>query len=128
MLELRVNDLRLRGRGFTLYPAANESNVDGDLMDFLVSAIYIKQGLCAEKAEDVKKANPAILDTISVEDLNSSFPSKYCVEDLVANNLVTIAGNTLTLTQKSITILKRAAEIQNQLDDEGFYYCPCCNH
>lgn len=131
MLELKVQDLRLRGCGFTLFPAAKEYGVNERLMDFLLSSIYIKLGLCSgdyDKEEEIKKKNPNILDTISEEDLTNNFLSeKYSVNDLLDNGLVTKDSNNLVLTQKSISILKRASEIQNKLDDQGFHCCPCSN-
>ena len=38
MLEFKVQDLRLRGRAFTLHPAADEHGVRWDLMDALITA------------------------------------------------------------------------------------------
>lgn len=129
MLELKVQDLRLRGRGFTLFPAAEENGVEDGLIDFLVSAIYIKLGLCSgdyEREEAIKENNPNILDTISVDDLKNAFSSQnYSVQDLLDNGLVTQDGNNVVLTEKTIGILKRASEIQNELDDQGFHFCPC---
>lgn len=132
MLKLRVQDLRLRGRGFTLYPAAEENGVKSGLMDFLVGVIYTKLGLCSgdyEREEQIKKENPNILDILEEEDFNdiSSYEG-YSIEDLINNNLLSQEGNKLVLTKKSITILQRASEIQKQKDEEGFSYCPCKNY
>lgn len=130
MLELKVQDLRLRGREFTLSPAAKENDVDDGLMDFLVSAIYIKLGLCSgdyDKEEAIKKENPNILDTISQEDLKKGFlSSEYGVQDLLDKGLVTQDGNNLVLTEKTVAILKRASEIQSDLDQQNFYCRSCC--
>ena len=130
MLELRVEDLRMRGRGFTLSVAARENEVDEDLMDFLVSAIYRKLGLDSgdyNRDQAIRQENPNILDTISKKDLEEGFSYKgYGMQELVSNGLVEEKGEDLELTEKAVNILKRAAEIQNQLDDEGFHFCPCC--
>lgn len=129
MLELNVQDLRLRGRGFTLFKAAEENKVKEDLMDFLVGAIYQKLGLCSgdfDEEEKIKEKNPAIPDTILVEDLSeSAYSDKYSVKDLLDSNLVTQDGNVLKLTEKSVAILNRAAALQRELENEGFHCCPC---
>ena len=133
MLKQKVQDIRLRGRYFTLFPAASENGVPGDLMDYLLLATYSKAGLMSESYEKnfaVEKANPNIPDIISTEDLKKGSPtSKYTVNNLISAGLVTKeTGNTLALTEKSINIIKRAAEIQKELDGEKFSYCPCNKH
>lgn len=129
MLELKVRDVRLRGCGFTLYPAAKENGIEEELVVFLVTAIYSKLGLCTgdyDKEQAIQNANPNILDTISTEDLSHSLSYKgYSAADLIKAGLVTQSGDNLTLTEKAVAILKRASEIQNKLDEEGFYCCPC---
>lgn len=128
-MELRVQDLRLRGPGFTLFPAAEEHGIKDDLMDFLVFALYTKLGLCSddyESEEAIKKSNPKILDTIATEDVEKILSRKnYGVQDLLSNDLVTRDGNNLVLTEKSIAILNKAAETQAKLDAETFHCCPC---
>lgn len=129
MLEFKVQDLRLRGCGFTLYPAAEEHGVTGELIHELITAIYSKLGLCSfnyDEVEKIQKENPNILDTISKEDFDKS-SQMFKAEALVISGLVTINENDLVLTPKAISIIKRATEIQKKLDDENFYYCPC-NH
>lgn len=129
MLDMKVQDLRLRGRGFTLYPAAEESGVDDRLMDFLIFAIYNKLELCSgdyEKEKAIKIANPNIPDTLLKDDfIRVSSSRGYDIQDLINADLVKLDGNSLVLTKKTIKILKRAAEIQRELDDEGLSYCPC---
>lgn len=129
MLEFKVQDLRLRGCYFTLYPAAQEHGVDGELIHELITAIYNKLGLYSESYEKtvaVEKENPNILDRISKEDFDKS-SQIFKAENLATSELVTITENDLVLTPKAISIIKRAAEIQKKLDEENFYYCPC-NH
>lgn len=98
----------------------------------MVFTIYQKLGLCSDnyaETEKVKEKNPAISDTILVEDLSeSAYSGEYDVQDLLDSNLVTQDGNVLKLTEKSVAILNRAAELQRKLDNEGFYCCPCCRN
>lgn len=129
MLELRVEDIRLRGRGFTLFAAAKENGVDERIMDFLISTIYAKLGLWSgdfEREEAIRKENPNIIDTLTVEDVRSSaFYVEGIEQVLVSNGIVSQNGADLVLTAKTVKILTRAAEIQNELDEKGFQHCPC---
>lgn len=128
MLELKVQDIRLRGRMYTLWEAAGEYDVDDELIDDLVSSIYTKLGLCSgdyKKEEAIEASNPNILDTLSIDELKLS--NKYSVQDLLDNELVTQNGNNIVLTKRSVEILKRAAEIQKELDEQNAstsFMCP----
>ncbi len=113
-MNLTMKDVRLRGCGFTLFPAAKEEGVDGDLMRYLLSSIYTKIE---------EEPNSKIPEIFSEEDFPES--PDYTLKMLLDKNLVTKNGTILTLTPKSIKILERAAELQNKLGDENFYFCPC---
>lgn len=119
MLELKVQDLRLRGRGLTLFQAAEENGVKADLMDSLIYAIYSRLQLYSDdydSQEGIKEENPNILDTLSEEEFKKGLLfSEHSIQDLLDNGLITQDGNNFVLTQKSVTILKRAAEIQKQV-------------
>lgn len=131
MLELRVNDLRLRGRGYTLFPAANEVGIESQMIDFLVCTIYAEMGLCSDDYNAVVailEKNPYIIDTVPKKAFDNQYSSeKCCTDQLVKNELVIEEAENFKLTDKAINIIKRAAEIQKKLDDENFHSCPCEN-
>lgn len=124
-MELRIKDLRLRGSFFTLYPAARENGVNDSMMAYLYTAIYESLGLLDdfEKAEAIKAENPAIPTLVPMEYFENS--TEHSVEDLLKAELVSQEGTNIALTEKAIRILESAAEKQKQLDEEGFYFCPC---
>lgn len=61
MKELKVSDVRLRGRGFTLLPVCQENGVDYDLMEAILWAIHIstqtvqKEGYCTKEQMEKKR-------------------------------------------------------------------------
>lgn len=128
MLDLRIQNVRLRGCIYTLYPAASERDTNYDLVQGLLYSIYCKLGLCSddyEKQKAIEAQNPKIEDRLSIDELKLS--GDYSIQDLLDEGLVTHNGNTIVLTLKTLQIFMRAAQIQNELDEIGFY-APGCPH
>lgn len=106
---LKVSDVRLRGCGFTLFPAAEEANVPEILMDAILEAIHYKASdKDSEMVTDFQK-----------EDFNPK-TLQACIETGLL-----LEGDVYTLSEKAVSILQVAAQKQQELDDEGFHYCPC---
>ncbi len=121
MLNLKVNDLPLRGRGFTLLQAASNHGVDEDLFDSLILAAY-NSVLPATYSPAQDEDNPDIPDCISVKSYKDR---KYSIEDLIKNGLVTQTGDKLVFTEKTVSIFEEAVKIDKKLRESGFYFCPC---
>ncbi len=126
MEELHVMDVRLRGCGFTLYPAADEANVDWDVMHNILFAINRKvgtvndDGMSFEKEYNIQSQNPNIPIHFNVTDFEEDVIHKAVREDLI-----TVEMDKCSLTNKCIDILRVAAAKQKELDDKGFHFCPC---
>lgn len=123
--DLRQGDVRARGRGFTLYPAAKEAEIDEDYMDTLLWAAEskFKNEEIAEKREDREKWPLSYTKA----ELGISYQATD-IDTLIKTGLITQTGeDEFTLTEKAINIFLRAKEIDDQLSAEGFHYCPCQN-
>ncbi len=129
MEELHVMDVRMRGCAFTLYPAADEAGVSGGVMNDILFVIHRKagtvndQGISCEKEDEIEKQNPNMPTNFLITDLNEEVMQKAVGEGLIA-----IEGDKCSLTEKCMTILRSAAAKQRELDDKGFYFCPCAMH
>ena len=123
MLELKMNDVRLRGCGFTLFPAATEAGLTENSMHTILFALHIQ--LFSQYGESAKEENPNFPKKIEIKHLEAV--NHWCsVEDLINFGLVKQCDeSTVELTEKAIAVLENAAKKQKELDDEGFYFCPC---
>lgn len=120
---LRLNDVRLRGCGFTLYPAARNRYVKEKYMQEILVAIYSEAGAMDEdyeKCEQVERINPEMQSVISGSDMEN-------LDAVLEEGLLEEKDGKYALTQKCIEILEEAAKIQNELDSQGFYCCPCAH-
>lgn len=109
---MKIADVRLRGRGFTLYPAAEEAGVSKELMDGILW----------------------LADSTAVE---GEFPEKFTAEETynapvpfdikaaVMEGLLEEKGGEFLITEKAMKVFEAAAKRQNKLDNEGFHFCPC---
>lgn len=123
MMNLRVCDVPLRGRGFTLFAAANECGISQDLLDFLAISIY------PEYEEGEPSYELHIPSKVKVDVFDNHFSETYHhdIHDLEEAGLLTVDGEFATLTPKAEEIFNRASEIKKKLDAEGFSHCPCHN-
>ncbi len=121
MLNLKVRDLPLRGRGFTLWKAAGEKEIKGDLIDFLAFSIYPKY---EEGTPSYELPIPSEVQTDAFKAHVKTF--KCNLHDLETAGLVTVNGEVARLTEKAEEIFNRANDIRNKLDEENFHFCPCC--
>lgn len=122
-MKLRLNDVRLRGCGFTLFPAAKEFNVPENVIHTILTSMYFQLGALAEdfnKVQQIEQENPALPTTLTDNDIISA-----CVSEAVDLCLLERMENGYSLTKKAISIFEKASENQKKLDDEGFHYCPC---
>lgn len=122
MSKLRMWDVQHRGCMFTLYPAAEEKNVNGDLMRILLATAEEKFSRpIPEKEEDI----PLWPTTFTKEEIKKNL----CGIDfslLIENNLISKNSNdTYSLTQTSLDVFTRAKEINIKLKKDGFHCCPC---
>lgn len=128
MLEIRMSQMRLRGRLYTLFAAAEEVDIvdlEQRLLDSLVCGIYTQM----EETKVDEDDDPYIITEISIQDLSRHLGAEdYTIQSMVNEGFVTCDGDGVKLTEKNINIIKRAAELQKQLDNEGFYNFPCCPH
>ena len=122
---MKVRDVRLRGCGFTLFPAVKEEGVEGELMHLILSTIYRKLGIINEdgmstkESDEIEKKDPDMIVKFEVSDFGNK------LSELKEAGLIDYKGN---LTEKSIKILEKAADKQKELDKENFSYCPCRCH
>lgn len=124
--DLRQGDVRARGRGFTLYPAAKEAEIDEDYMDTLLWAAEskFKNEEIAKKREDREKWPLSYTKA----ELGISYQATD-IDTLIKAGLITKKGeNEFTLTEKSIDIFLRAKKIDDELSAKGFYNRPCCRY
>ena len=122
-MKLRLNDVRLRGCGFTLYPAATEFHVSDYVMSNILASIYEQSGALDEnfdKQERIRKENPEFPQLL----LSNSWLDE-CMEKAIADELLKRTEGGYSLTEKSIKIFEKAASIQSELDAKGFRCCPC---
>lgn len=120
---MRLNDVRLRGCGFTLFPAAEAHAVSKELMHTVLTLINKKtlcidsNGICTPNASQIEEENPEMPTQFSTED--------FSAEDL--SNLIQsgILTEELALTPLALQILEEAAQKQKELDEQGFHFCPC---
>lgn len=131
MEQLKLSDVRLRGCGFTLFPAANEMGVDEELMRSLVWAIYRNAG-CSNNSwyteEDMRllERDPYMSMQLEEKDFDGDLE---LIEKCLANDLLHYEEKkNYTLTDKSLSILCAATKKQSELDADGFHFCPCNLH
>ncbi len=127
-MSLRMCDVRFRGRGFTLYVAAQEAGLNEYLMSDVLYAIYLDVGL-------IDKSNGYYIwdwapDELRQRDMPMVFSidcisSERLQEAIEAGLLTKRDESSVELTEKSISILERAAVIQKELEAENFYCKPC---
>jgi hypothetical protein len=140
-LFICYNDLRLRGSGFTLLPAAKEENVSeyviSDLFGILIKHLYETEMLSPTK--DINEDYDGYMEELEYaeQDLierNPQYATEFTALDAEDRNLDTILKAELvvengsgkyTLTEKAKKIFFAAAEKQKRLDNEGFYCRPC---
>ncbi len=128
MENLRVKDVRLRGRGFTLYPATEEAGESVEAMDNLLLILHHKvgtindEGLTYEQEEEVKNQNPELPLEFTEED---AMWSGVPLDNAINSALIEKKGDVYSLTKKAIDILLDTAKKQKELDKSGFYFCPC---
>ena len=119
---MKIKDVRLRGCGFTLFPAAKEEGVDEELMYLILRTIYQKteiideKGMYTKDSINIERKNPDMVVKFEAADFGDQF-SKLKEAGLIDEN-----GK---LTEKSMKVLEKASKIQKKLDEEGFHCCPC---
>lgn len=122
---LRLNDVRLRGCGFTLFPAAKDFGVSEDIMHNILTNINDQIGLLDDDFDmqmEIKKKNPEFPQVLHVD---GCWLTQERVEAALEANLLKEVNGGYALTDTSIKIFEKAAAIQNELDDAGFSCCPC---
>ena len=121
-MELTVNDVRLKGCGFTLYSAARKKNVPGELVQLWLVTAYKKLGLRSEnllEVQKIQKQNPKIPDIMSVTDFGKNEKE---LEKMFEFDLISKKDDKIHLEKIAIEIFKDAAKIQKELDEKGFFY------
>lgn len=124
---LRLNDVRLRGCGFTLFPAANELGVSEALVYDILRGIYEQVGAINEdfeQQEKIRKENPEFPQVLHE---NSRLSQRIIKKALNANLLKEVYGG-YVLTDKCIKVFEKASTIQRKRDSEGFHVCLCTNY
>ena len=114
--NVRITDIPPSNWMFTLFPAANEHGATYELVQDLPLSLY-------RKLEKQKAIETQIEDSLSINELVLS--GDYFIQDLLDEELVTRTEDTLVLTQKTIEIIMRAAEIQKNDYKIGFYPHNC---
>lgn len=114
--NVRITDIPPSNWMFTLFPAANEHGANYELVQDLLLSLY-------HKLEKQKAIETQIENSLSINELELS--GDYCIQDLLDEELVTRTEDTLVLTQKTIEIIMKAAEIQNNDYTIGFYPHHC---
>lgn len=128
---MKIQDVRLRGRGFTLFVACDEVNVSPELMDNILWAIHLKagsvnnDGFSLEKEYEIIKQNPDMEVKFTEEELMRV--NGIDIPKLISEGFMKKSEDKYPyeLTQKALDILQRAAEIQVELDNSDFNFCPC---
>lgn len=121
---LRLNHVRLRGCGFTLFPAAKDFGVPEDVMHNILTSINDQLGSLddIEATQAIRMENPEFPQVLKGNDY---WLTAECIKKALDTNLLIEVPGGYELTDKAIKVFERAAAIQNKLDDEGFCYCPC---
>lgn len=122
---LRLNDVRLRGCGFTLFPAAKEFGVSDEIMHNILTSLNEQLGSLAtdfDAQEEVRKANPEFPQVLHGDDY---WLTEERIEEALEADLLKETDGGYVLTDTSIKVFERAAAIQNELDNQGFHCCPC---
>ena len=128
MENLRVKDVRLRGRGFTLYPATKEAGENVETMDNILWILQHKvgtvndEGFTYEQEVEVENQNPELPLEFTEKD---SMWSGKSLDNAINSALIKKNGDVYFLTKKAIDILLDAARKQKELDKSGFHFCPC---
>lgn len=124
-MDLKLNDVRLRGCGYTLFPAATEAGFNAEAVHALLIVAYRKVHALSEDYEEqikVEAKNPDFPDTFLVSEFES-FQTE--LEELINCKLVSKDGDTVVLNPSAMELFKRAAELQIELDNSDFFFCPC---
>lgn len=127
MRQFKVSDVRLRGRGFTLFAACNNQNVSQKYADAILWAMNISAGtagkdcMSTEKQMSIEQSDPILPNIITKEDFINVELIGNCLEE----ELIEESGDNYQLTEKMVSVLEEAAKIQKKLDNEGFHFCPC---
>lgn len=121
---LRLNDVRLRGCGFTLFPAAKDFGVSEDVMHNILTSINDQLGSLAdvEATQDIRMKNPEFPQVLLGNDY---WLTAECIKEALDTNLLKEVPGGYALTDTAIKVFKRAASIQDKLDNQGFHCCPC---
>ncbi len=123
MKALRMWDVELRGCLFTLYPAAEEKEVNQDLM---YSLLKIAQEKFVDEIPDKREDMPLWPTTYSKKDIQENC-LKASLETLIQEKLLKDNGDdTFSLTEKALDVFYRAKEINDELKKQHFFFCPCC--
>lgn len=124
--NLKLCDVRMRGRGYTLYPAAKEYGVKEEMASNILNAIYTQGGMYDKNgsylwdmASQEKREQPMTM-LFKSDMLDKSFVEEALKEDLL---IKTEEG--YEISKKMKEVLWRAATLQKQLDGSDFYVHPC---
>lgn len=124
---MKIKDVRLRGCGFTLFPAAEEMGVNCETARKLLWLSHMKAGavdkdcICTENGMK-QDYNPELPDSFTEAEINEMDGN---VNDFVSAGLLEGADGVYSYSEKMKTILTMAAKKQSELDEEGFSFCPC---
>lgn len=128
MRNFKLNEVRLRGRGFTLFKACENQGVKKDVVDEVLWAMNIavnsvsKEGYSNSEQMEIEEKNPILPNTIKKEDFrNTNLINDCIVEGVIKEN----NDGSYDITEKMIKVLEETAKIQEELDSSNFYFCPC---
>lgn len=127
MKNFKLKEVRLRGRGFTLFKACKNQGVKEELADEVLWTMNIavnsvsKEGYSTKEQMEIEEKNPILPNTITKEDFRDSSLIEACIkEGLIKEN----AGS-YDLTEKMIEVLEEAAKLQIELEKNSFSFVPC---
>lgn len=127
----KVKDVRLRGCGFTLYPAANEKGIDEELMHTLLCIINYSVSKKIQNEDDAAIEDAEFPLDIPAEDIKSFNEAEYLSTKAAfvkAGLLTEESDGTMLMTEKCLEIFEAAADKQERLDNIGFHCCPYHMH
>lgn len=118
---MKLFDLRLRGSGFTLGTIVSyEEHMHlRTLIDYLQCNADEESEMPTSFLAQEKQTSDEWRTSYSVED------AKEIGQWLVKNEYCTEEDGTYTFTEKAMQIFEKTVQIQKELSDKGFYYCPC---
>lgn len=122
---LRLNDVRLRGCGFTLFPAAKDFGVSEDIMHNILSNINNHLGSMSSDFDEqlaVMEKNPEFPQVLQADGI---WLTEERIEKALSADLLKETDGGYALTDTAIQVFKKAATLQNELDNKGFHFCPC---